>query len=323
MKKNEDIIKHALEVIRTEKEGLAGLEKFIDEHFADVVNLIANSEGRLIISGIGKSAIVGQKMAATLNSTGTPSVFMHAADATHGDLGIIQEQDVVLIISKSGNTPEIKWLSYLIKELGNTLIGMTADRQSHLARMADYLLYTPVKKEAWYNLAPTTSTIVQMAMGDALAIALLKEKNFTRTDFAKYHPGGSLGKQLLLRVNHFLDNKTKPFVRPESSIKEVIVHITESRVGATAVLDENERVVGIITDGDVRRMLQKYDDLSGLKAMDIMSRHPKTIDLTALAVEALKKMKSHNISQLIILDEDGKYRGIVHMHEILKEGIVL
>ncbi len=322
MNNKSQILKNAREVLQTEREGLIRLEESLDENFVKVVNLIAASKGRVILSGIGKSAIVGQKISATLNSTGTPSVFMHAADATHGDLGTIRNEDIVIIISKSGNTPEIKWLASLIKNLGNPLVAMTANPESYLASQAGYLLYTPVEKEAWHNLAPTTSTVAQMALGDALAIALLKEKNFTKDDFARYHPGGTLGKQLLLRVEHLLENKNKPLVAEDTPIQDVIVEITENRVGATAVADKNGKVTGIITDGDIRRMLQKHREIHNIKAGDIMSRNPKSTPLSTLAADALKKMKNHNISQLIVHDKNGEYVGIIHIHEILKEGIM-
>jgi arabinose-5-phosphate isomerase len=313
----------ASEVLKTEAKVLTGLASALDENFDRIVDLIYHTEGRLIVSGIGKSANVAAKIVATLNSTGTPAVYMHAADATHGDLGIIRQGDIVMIISKSGNTPEIKLLTSLVKSFGFPIIGMTSNRNSYLAKHADYLLYIPVDREADpFDLIPTASTTAQMAMGDALAVCILQKRQFTETDFAKYHPGGSLGKQLLLKVKNILDPKAEPpVVSPETGITEIIHEITAKRVGATAVLDNNE-IVGIITDGDIRRMLQKHSRIDGIRAEDIVSRNPKMISGEDLAAEALKKMKQHNINQLIVTDENGKYLGIVHLHELLKEGIL-
>ena len=318
----EHIINYGKEAVDTEAEALKKLAQSLDEAFARAVEAVLRTEGRVIISGIGKSANVGVKIVATLNSTGTPAVFMHAADATHGDLGIIQPGDIVLIISRSGNTPEIKLLTALVKDLGFPVIALTANKNSFLARQADYLLHTPMDREADpFNLIPTVSTTLQMAMGDALAVAVLRERQFSKEDFAKNHPGGMIGKQLLLKVKDLVDTEQKPSVGPETPVKDVIVEITAKRVGATAVLD-NGSLRGIITDGDIRRMLQNNTDIRHIKAADIMSADPKTVSGEALAVEALKKMKQNNINQLIVLDNEGNYNGIIHIHEILKEGII-
>jgi arabinose-5-phosphate isomerase len=265
---------------------------------------------------------VATKIVATLNSTGTPAIFMHASDAIHGDLGIIQKDDIVLMLSKSGDTPEIKVLIPLIKNFGNKIIGLTANKQSYLAKNADYLLHTPMDKEACpNNLAPTTSTTLQMVMGDALAVALLENKGFNDQDFAKYHPGGTLGKRLYLRVHDLIINNEKPQSLPHDLMKDVIIEITKKRLGATAIV-ENDRLIGIITDGDVRRMLQQNINLAEVQAQDVMSETPKTIIENALAVDALKEMQSHNISQLVVTDEKGNYKGMIHLHDLLKEGII-
>ncbi len=301
---------------------MTGLRSQIDDNFVAVVELIARSKGRLIVTGIGKSANIATKIVATFNSTGTPAVFMHASDAVHGDLGIIQKDDIVLMLSKSGNTPEIKVLIPLIKNFGNKIIGLTANKTSYLAKNADFLLYTPMEKEACpNNLAPTTSTTLQLVMGDALAVALLEYKGFNEQDFAKYHPGGSLGKRLYLRVKDLIVNNEKPISKPQDLIKDVILEITAKRLGATAIIENNE-LKGIITDGDVRRLLQQTGDIAGITANDVMSNNPKTISPDALAVDALHKMQRHNISQLIVIDENGRYLGMVHLHDLLKEGII-
>ena len=319
----EKTVESGRQTLRTEANALLHLAGMLDESFARAVDAIMQTGGRLVVSGIGKSALVARKMVATFNSTGTPAVFLHAADATHGDMGIIQENDLVLILSKSGNTPEIKLLASLVKNAGFRLVAITADPESHLARSADIVLLTPVDREADpLNLAPTTSSTLQMALGDALAVAVLEQRGFTRDDFARFHPGGSLGKQLLLQVGQLLDDRDAPSVTPDTPLRDVIVEITAKRVGGTAVLD-NGQVTGIITDGDVRRMLQKHTDISRIRARDIMSAKPKTTTSGTLAADALKKMKQHNINQLIVLDsETGKYLGIVHLHDILKEGIL-
>ncbi|WP_108246604.1 KpsF/GutQ family sugar-phosphate isomerase [Muricauda brasiliensis] len=312
------IAKRTLEI---ESKAVANLISLLDDQFAHAVQHILQCNGRVIVSGVGKSAIVASKIVATLNSTGTPAIFMHAADAIHGDLGTIQENDVVICLSQSGNTPEIKALLPLIKVGSNKLIGITGNMESVLAKQADFVLNTYVEKEACpNNLAPTTSTSAQMSMGDALAICLLELKGFSSSDFAKYHPGGALGKKLYLRVADIVANNQKPQVDINAKVKDVIVEISEKMLGVTAVLDQ-EKVVGIVTDGDVRRMLSKYDNISGLTAKDIMTSNPKTIDVDTLAVKALKLLQEKSISQLLAFDGD-KYAGVVHIHNLINEGIL-
>ena len=316
------IISVALRTIELETNAVNGLKLFINADFVKAVETIALSSGRLIVSGIGKSAIVAQKIVATLNSTGTPAVFMHAADAIHGDLGMIQADDIIVVISKSGNSPEIKVLAPLIKNFGNTLIGMVGNTQSFLATNSDIVLNTTVDQEACpINLAPTSSTTAQMVMGDALAVCLMELKEFNSNDFAKYHPGGTLGKQLYLRVAELAAQNAKPTVLPTATIKEVIVEMTNKRLGTTAVVDEKEKVLGIITDGDLRRMLEKTTTFENLHAKDIMSSNPKTIASDVLAINALDEMQRNNISQLIV-DDNGVYAGIIHLHDLVKEGII-
>ncbi|MAO16499.1 KpsF/GutQ family sugar-phosphate isomerase [Flagellimonas marinaquae] len=312
------IAKRTLEI---ESKAVANLISLLDDQFAHAVQHILQCNGRVIVSGVGKSAIVASKIVATLNSTGTPAIFMHAADAIHGDLGTIQENDVVICLSQSGNTPEIKALLPLIKVGKNKLIGITGNMESVLAKQADFVLNTYVEKEACpNNLAPTTSTSAQMSMGDALAICLLELKGFSSSDFAKYHPGGALGKKLYLRVADIVAKNQKPQVDINAKVKDVIVEISEKMLGVTAVLDQ-EKVVGIVTDGDVRRMLSKYDNISGLTAKDIMTSNPKTIDVDTLAVKALKLLQEKSISQLLAFDGD-KYAGVVHIHNLINEGIL-
>ena len=321
MKSDGEIVEMALQTLDTETEAIRGLKTFIDFNFIAAVKLIHFSQGRVIITGIGKSAIVAQKIVATLNSTGTPSVFMHAADAIHGDLGIIQHNDVVICISKSGNTPEIKVLVPLIKAGGNKLIGMVGDITSYLSKQADMVLNTSVEKEACpHNLAPTSSTTAQMAMGDALAVCLLDFKGFTGNDFAKFHPGGSLGKRLYLKVGDVYTHNPAPSVSPGDPVTKVILEISSKRLGATAVV-ENEELIGIITDGDLRRMMEKNVPMNSVTAIDIMSRNPKTISPDTMAVDALYLMKNNNITQLVVA-EGKKYFGFVHLHDLLKEGIL-
>jgi arabinose-5-phosphate isomerase len=315
------ILNSARETIFTESTAIANLEKFIDDAFADAVEHIYHSKGRVVITGIGKSAIIANKIVATLNSTGTPSLFMHAADAIHGDLGLILPEDVVLCISKSGNTPEIKILIPLIKNAGNTLIALTGNSSSQLAQQADYIFNCFVEKEACpNNLAPTTSTTAQLVIGDALAVSLLKLKGFTSTDFAKYHPGGALGKKLYLRVGDLVKLNDKPEVSAETDVKSVIIEITEKRLGVTAVTNQ-QNIIGIITDGDLRRMLNNSNELSNLKAKDIMSEKPKTVHSKLLAIEAMEIMEKHQISQLLV-EDDNKYIGVIHIHDLIKEGII-
>ncbi|QBN20590.1 KpsF/GutQ family sugar-phosphate isomerase [Flavobacterium nackdongense] len=300
---------------------IAKLIDYIDLQFVEATQLLYHSKGRLIVTGIGKSAIIAQKLVATFNSTGTPALFLHAAEAIHGDLGMVQTDDVVLCISKSGNSPEIKIVVPLIKRFGNKLIAITGNTTSFLAKESDYVLDTTVEAESCpLNLAPTNSTTAQLVMGDAMAICLMNMRNFTREDFAKYHPGGALGKKLLLQVKDLLENSLKPTVSPDTSIKKVIFEISEKRLGATAVV-ENEKVIGVITDGDIRRMLNENDTFAHLTAKDIMTKTPKMIQSTTMVVEALNILEDFSITQLIVSD-NGAYQGIVHLHDILKEGIV-
>ncbi len=313
---------YAVQAIQGELNSLSPLETFIDESFVQVVELLLKSHGRVVITGIGKSAIIAQKIVATMNSTGQPAIFMHAADAIHGDLGIIMPGDVVLAISKSGNTPEIKMLAPLLKRFGNQLVAMVGNMSSELAQMADFVINTTVDREACpNNLAPTTSTTAQLLMGDALAIALLRMRNFSNEDFGRYHPGGALGKKLYLRCGELAKTNAKPFVAESASVKECIVSISAGRLGATAVLNAEGKLCGMITDGDVRRMLEKYDQLSGLRARDIMTETPLTIEADALAAEASDTMQTNKISQLIVLDS-GNYSGMVHLHDLNREGII-
>jgi arabinose-5-phosphate isomerase len=321
LKNQTSILDIARKTINNEAEAIQNLATLLDSDFADAVTHIFNSTGRVVISGIGKSAIIASKIVATLNSTGTPAIFMHAADAIHGDLGTIQEHDTVICISKSGNTPEIKMLVPLIKKGGNTLIGMTGNLESTLAKQAHYILNSFVEKEACpNNLAPTTSTTAQLVIGDALAICLLELRGFSSKDFAKYHPGGSLGKRLYLRVADIVENNMKPKVDVHDDVKKVIIEISEKMLGVTAVL-ENNKVVGIITDGDIRRMLNKYDAINGLTAKDIMSANPKTIENNMLAVKALELMQSKGITQVLAIENDN-YMGVVHIHNLINEGIL-
>jgi arabinose-5-phosphate isomerase len=311
----------AQESILMQAEAVKNLENSIDEDFTEVVKLIIKGKGRVIITGIGKSAIIAQKIVATMNSTGTPAVFMHAADAIHGDLGTILKDDIVICISKSGNTPEIKVLVPLIKNFKNKLIALTSNTDSYLAEHADYKLLVPVKKEACpNNLAPTTSTTAQLVMGDALAVTLLKIKGFSKHDFAKYHPGGALGKALYLKVSDITADNLRPEVSPDTLMKDVIIEISNKMLGVTAVI-QDKKVIGIITDGDLRRMLAKFDEIHTLKAKDIMTANPKTVDNNAMAVDAMEILESHNISQLIAI-ENGHYKGVVHLHNLIKEGII-
>lgn len=315
------IIPAALRTLQIQSEAINQLAPFINDDFVNAVEKIAVNKGRFVVSGIGKSAIIAQKIVATLNSTGTPSLYMHAADAIHGDLGMIQEDDIVMIISKSGNSPEIKVLIPLVKGLSNLVIGMAGNTSSFLATHCDILLNTTVLHEACpNNLAPTTSTTAQMVMGDALAVCLMELKGFNSSDFARFHPGGALGKKLYLRVSDVMTSQ-RPYVTPENNVKQAILQITKSRLGAAAVLDVNETICGIVTDGDIRRMLEKYDEFSSLKINDIMSINPKQINHDALAAEALELMRSNNINQLLVTDSN-KYVGVVHIQELLREGII-
>lgn len=319
---NSSIKEIALRTIQLEAQSISGLISFVNDDFEKAIRTIANCKGRTVISGVGKSAVIAQKIVATLNSTGSPAVFMHAADAIHGDLGIIQEEDVVLIISKSGNSPEIKVLVPLIKNFGNTLIGMVGNIDSFLAKQSDIVMNTTVEQEACpNNLAPTTSTTAQLVMGDALAVTLMELKGFGSDDFARFHPGGTLGKKLYLRVADLYVINEKPKVFPSQSLKEVIIEITKKRLGATAVVDEQNNLLGIITDGDLRRMLEKNGDLEKKSAKEIMTITPKTISPEALAVEALDLMRNKEITQLVVVD-NGKYSGIIHLHDLIREGLI-
>lgn len=322
MKKEVDIIRIAQNVIEIEAETVLALKASIDKGFIDCVKAIFDSTGRLVISGIGKSALIANKIVATLNSTGTPAIFMHAADAIHGDLGMIQPDDIVLCISKSGETPEIKVLVPLLRSAGNIMIGMVSNKNSFLGKHANYILHTPVSKEADpNNLAPTASTAAQMALGDALATALLALRGFSPSDFAQYHPGGSLGKQLYLRVSDIYPNNERPVVFEEDNIRKIIMQITSKRLGVTAVLNDAQEIQGVITDGDLRRMLESEKDISHLQAKDIMNQNPKQIEEDALAVKALEIMRKHSITQLLVVKNE-KYLGIIHLHDLIREGLI-
>jgi len=306
-----------------EAEAVEALKQYIDKNFEEAVKYIYASKGRVVVSGIGKSAIIAQKITATLNSTGTPALFMHAADAIHGDLGMIQKDDVVLLISKSGDSPEIKVLVPLIKLLGNTIIGMVGNINSFLAGQSNIVLNTTVQKEACpNNLAPTTSTTAQLVMGDALAVCLMQQKNFTGNDFAKFHPGGTLGKKLYLRVDDIYVLNEKPKVIKEATLKNVILTITKGRLGAAAVVDDNNKLIGVITDGDIRRLLERTDELGCITAADILCMHAKTIAPDALAVAAFEMIKENDISQLLVTDGSGYYLGMLHLHDLIREGIM-
>tara|TARA_B110000971_G_scaffold221642_1_gene269657 strand:- start:2216 stop:3238 length:1023 start_codon:yes stop_codon:yes gene_type:complete len=319
LKSSKEIRAIVEKVITHEAETILHLSTLVDEQFSQAIEYIYHSPGRVIITGIGKSANIATKIVATLNSTGQPALFMHAADAIHGDLGMVQQDDTVLCISKSGNTPEIKVLVPLLKKLGNKLIGMTSNKESFLAKNSNYIFHAYAEKEACpNNLAPTTSTTAQLVLGDALAVALLEMRSFTSNDFAKYHPGGSLGKKLYLRVKDLL-NEEKPQVLLEASLQEVIIEISSKRLGAAVVL-KNDEVVGLVTDGDLRRMLQKTTDLSLVSIANIMTKNPKTIKASCLAAEALTIMEQNNITQLIVMENEA-YSGLIQLHDILKEGI--
>ncbi|RWU10499.1 KpsF/GutQ family sugar-phosphate isomerase [Pedobacter chitinilyticus] len=321
MESKKSIIDSATSTLKLESEAILGLINYIDDDFVETVNTILNSRGRVIVTGIGKSAIIAQKIVATFNSTGTPAVFMHAADAVHGDLGMIQKDDVVLCLSKSGNTPEIKLLAPLLKLSGNKLVGMLGNINSDLAKQADLILNTTVEKEACpHNLAPTTSTTAQLAMGDALAICLLQARNFQSTDFAKYHPGGSLGKRLYLKAGDIAAKNEKPSISPNAPVKDIIIEISKNRLGAV-VVTEGDEIHGVITDGDIRRMLEKHTNLENIKASDLMNTNPKKIDCEELALLALEIIKKNNITQILVTKE-GRYFGLVHLHDLLQEGIV-
>jgi arabinose-5-phosphate isomerase len=321
LKSKNSIIETAISTLKLESDAILNLLPSINNDFVAAVEAILICKGRIVVTGIGKSAIIAQKIVATLNSTGTPAIFMHAADAVHGDLGMIQTNDIVMCISKSGNTPEIKLLAPLLKQSGNLLIGMVGNINSELSKQADLILNTTVEKEACpHNLAPTTSTTAQLAMGDALAICLLKARNFDTQDFAKYHPGGSLGKKLYLKIGNLAAKNEKPSISPNASVKDVIIEISKNRLGAVVVI-ENDKILGIITDGDIRRMLEKNSNIGHITAADLMHRNPKKIDKNELALLALEMIKENNITQLLVT-EDEQYYGIIHMHDLLQEGII-
>jgi len=322
LKNTAAILATAKETIQLQSKSIANLASLLDDSFVNAVNFILNANGRVIVTGIGKSANIATKIVATLNSTGTPAVFMHAADAIHGDLGNVQQNDVVICISKSGNTPEIKVLVPLIKNSNNKIIAITGNKDSFLGSNADFVLNTFVEKEACpNNLAPTTSTTAQLVMGDALAVCLLSLKEFTSKDFAKYHPGGALGKRLYLKVADLVKNNALPKVLGTDAVAKVIVEISEKRLGVTAVTDKDNKIEGIITDGDIRRMLSKTTKIDILTATDIMSKNPKTIHVDAMAVEALEALENNSITQILVVDNEANYVGVVHLHDLIKEGI--
>ncbi|HSJ69024.1 MAG TPA: KpsF/GutQ family sugar-phosphate isomerase [Anditalea sp.] len=322
MKLTKNIKSSAIKVLQTEADAIQNLINLIDDDFEACVEAILSSKGRVVITGIGKSAIVATKIVATLNSTGTPALFMHAADAIHGDLGMIQKEDFVICISKSGNTPEIKVLVPLLKRLGSKLIALVSNTNSYLAEHADFVLNATIAEEACpNNLAPTTSTTAHIALGDALAVCLLETRGFSSEDFAKYHPGGALGKQLYLTVDDVVPKDLVPVVRHDAQLTEIIVEISSKRLGATAVVDDAGDLMGIITDGDLRRMLQRQTELKSVRAVDIMTQNPKTISTEEFAIRALNKMKEYNITQLVALNR-GKIAGFIHIHDLMKEGIV-
>ena len=312
---------YALETIQAEARAVDALPSAIDSRFGEAVALMAECKGRIVVSGVGKSAIIAQKMVATLNSTGTCALFLHSADAVHGDMGMVGKDDVVLFISKSGNTEEIKRLFPFIRKMGNPIISIVSNKDSFLGTHSDYLIYVPVEKEACpNNLAPTTSTTLHLVVCDAIAMALSRYKNFTAEDFGRFHPGGTLGKRLYMRVEDVFDKANKPWVLEDEAIKNVIVTISSHRLGATVVLGAGGELRGIITDGDVRRMIENGKDINTIRARDIMSRSPKTIDMGALAVDALRMMEVNNITSVVVLDH-GRYAGLIHIHDVMREGI--
>ena len=321
-KNSKDIIGIGRSIIRMEAEAVAAMEQLVDDQFQQAVELIFSCKGRLVVSGIGKTAIIAQKLVATFNSTGTPAIFLHAADAIHGDLGMVQEQDVVLILSKSGESPEIKMLISFIRGFGNPLIGMVGNLQSVLAKQSDIVLNTTVDQEACTNnLAPTSSTTAQLVMGDALAVTLMEMRGFDSDDFARFHPGGTLGKRLYLRVEDVYTHNERPCVAPDTRLREVIIEITSKRLGAAAVTDGENNLLGIITDGDLRRLLEKEGVREGLKAGDIMTRDPKTVEADALAVEALDLMRTHDITRLVVTN-GSRYLGFIDLNNLIREGII-
>ncbi len=321
MKTHDQVVAIAKATLEIEAQSITALTNYVNHDFTKAVTEIFNSKGRVIITGVGKSAIIAQKITATFNSTGTPAVFMHAADAVHGDLGIIQQSDIIICISKSGNTPEVKVLIPLLKNSGNRLIAMVGNVESYLAKEADFIVNCTVEKEACpNNLAPTSSTTAQLAMGDALAVCLLECRDFKSEDFAKFHPGGALGKRLYLKAGDLATQNQKPQVKKTDTVRNVLIEISSKRIGAAAVI-ENNIIIGIITDGDIRRMMEKYENINELKASDIMSHQPKTIDADELAVNAINIMQQKNISQIIVTKQN-HFFGFIHLHDLLKEGII-
>ncbi len=321
MKTHDQVVAIAKATLEIEAQSITALIQYVNQDFTQAVTEIFKSKGRVIITGVGKSAIIAQKITATFNSTGTPAVFMHAADAVHGDLGIIQQSDIIICISKSGNTPEVKVLIPLLKNAGNKLIAMVGNVDSYLAKEADYIINCTVEKEACpNNLAPTSSTTAQLAMGDALAVCLLECRDFKSEDFAKFHPGGALGKRLYLKAGDLATQNQKPQVKKTDTVRNVLIEISSKRIGAAAVI-ENNTIIGIITDGDIRRMMEKYENINELKASDIMSHQPKTIDADELAVNAINIMQQKNISQIIVTKQNNFF-GFIHLHDLLKEGII-
>jgi arabinose-5-phosphate isomerase len=321
LKTHDQVVAIAKATLEIEAQSITALTNYVNHDFTKAVTEIFNSKGRVIITGVGKSAIIAQKITATFNSTGTPAVFMHAADAVHGDLGIIQQADIIICISKSGNTPEVKVLIPLFKSAGNKLIAMVGNVDSFLAKQADFIINCTVEKEACpNNLAPTSSTTAQLAMGDALAVCLLECRDFKSEDFAKFHPGGALGKRLYLKAGDLAAQNQKPQVKKTDTVRNVLIEISSKRIGAAAVI-ENSAIIGIITDGDIRRMMEKYENINELTAADIMSHQPKTIDADELAVNAIHIMQQKNISQIIVTKQD-QFFGFIHLHDLLKEGII-
>ena len=323
MKNSEEIKNIAIQVINDEEKAIANLRNYIDDAFAKAVEALYSTSGRVVVTGIGKSANIATKIVSTLNSTGTPALFLHAADAIHGDLGMVQPDDVVICISKSGNTPEIKVLVPLIKNFGNTLIALVGNTDSFLAKQADIVLNSTVDHEACpNNLAPTSSTTAQLVMGDALAVALIECRGFSASDFARFHPGGALGKQLYLHVDDLFRQNERPQVSPTTSVRDTILEMTSKRLGCAVVTDDSRQVLGIVTDGDLRRMMKAHSDTDSLTAGDIMSHNPKRIAASEYAVNALHLMQANAITQLIVVDNEGRYEGVLHLHDILKEGII-
>ncbi len=322
LKQGMNIQQIARQTILQEADSIRQLLEYIDIDFEKAIEVISSCKGRVVISGIGKSAIIAQKIVATLNSTGTPAIFMHAADAIHGDLGVVRQEDVVIIISKSGESPEIKVLVPLVKNFGNPLIAIVGNKTSYLASRADYVLNTTVSQEACpHNLAPTCSTTAQLVMGDAISICLMELKGFSSDDFAKFHPGGTLGKKLYMRVYDLYTQNEKPAVYANQKLKEVIIEISQKRLGVTAVIDPENKVIGIITDGDIRRMMEKDFSLTEMHASEIMNHHPKTIEAEQLAVSALEAMRNFEITQLVVV-KNNQYEGIIHLHDLIREGLI-